>query len=139
VNFLTNLVVDSATDTVYTLGTEANLTLYSIDGSSGAIRYASAIGPCGSGAEVLTINPASDQLYFISYSYFVVIDAASGSIVSMLSSSGAQGILVSPNGLYAYLAMEARSQQFGYLLVIPSATNGNYVNIGLLPISGCFP
>lgn len=139
VNFVTNLVVDAATDTVYILGTQANLTLYSIDGSSGAILYASAIGPCGTGAEVLTINPTFDQLYFVSDSYFVVIDAASGSIVNMLSSSGAQNVVASPNGLYAYLAMEVGSQQFGYLLVIPSAINGSYVNISLLPITGCLP
>jgi DNA-binding beta-propeller fold protein YncE len=140
VNFLSNVVVDPETNTVYILGTLENVTLYSIDATSGAIRYASALAPCGAGAGTLAVNTASNQLYFVSNAYFAVIDATERRIVNMLSSPGTWGVAVSPDGSYAYLAIEAGNEQFGYLLVIPSTTGGSYVNLTTLAEGGgCLP
>lgn len=141
-NFLSNVVVDPNTNTVYTLGTQENATLYSIDGTSGTIRYASAIAPCGAdaGGVTLAMNTASNQLYFVSNSYFAVIDATTGRIVNMLSSPGTWDVAVSPDGSNVYLAIEAGNQQFGYILVIPSAMGESYVNLTTLAGGGgCAP
>jgi hypothetical protein len=142
VDFLSNVVVDANTNTVYLLGTSENATLYSIDGTSGAVGYASAIAPCGAdaGGVTLAMNTASNQLYFVSNSYFAVIDATTGRIVNMLSSPGTWDVAVSPDGSNVYLAIEAGNEQFGYLLVIPSTTGENYVNLTTLAgHGGCLP
>jgi DNA-binding beta-propeller fold protein YncE len=137
-----DIAVDPSADTVYATAIDENLTLLSINGGSGAMQYSSSIAACGVGAGGMTVayNAASNQVYITASNYLLAVDAATGRAVNMLSAPGAVSVAVSPDGVDVYLAMEAQSEKFGYLFVLPSATGESYVNSGALqPSGGCSP
>jgi DNA-binding beta-propeller fold protein YncE len=141
-NFIEGVVVDLNTNTVYTVATLKNLTLLSINGASGAVRYSSNIAACGVGAGgvTLALDTASNRVYMTASGYLLTADAATGRAVNMLSVPGAWNVSVSPTGAKVYLAMEAGNERFGYLFVLPSDVGESYVNSGALnPSGGCFP
>jgi DNA-binding beta-propeller fold protein YncE len=137
-----NIAVNPSTNAIYAVAIERNLTFLSINGGSGVTRYSSSIAACGLGAGGITLalDAATNQVYVTASGYLLTIDASNGQAVNMLSAPGALHVAVSPDGADAYLAMEAASEKFGYLFVLPSATGESYVNSSALqPGGGCAP
>lgn len=118
-----NVVVDPTTNTVYAMGAGPNLALVSIGGTTGKIRYSSAIcSSCGGGG-TLALNTVSNQIYvsFNTQQFFIAISGSTGKIVKMLSTpEGIQYVAFNPNTLQTYVTMEAQNEKVGYLLIIPS-------------------
>jgi hypothetical protein len=140
-----NLVVNPTTDSIYTMGLGgANLTLVSVDGTSGLIRYSAAIGSscAGAGGGTLAIDTASDLIYasFDSQSFFLVINASTGRTVNMLSTPGGfQYAVFNSNASQVYVDSEAQNENAGYLLMIPGVLNESYANSSLLQLGTCLP
>lgn len=139
-----NVVVDPVTNTVYTMGEESSLTLVSIDGTSGAIKYLSDIGGscAGAGGGTLALNTASDQVYvtFDGQQLLLSIDGSSGAIDNMVNASGGiQSVAFNPNDGRIYVTMEAQNENVGYLLVLPGTMSQSYVDNSLLPTGMCYP
>jgi hypothetical protein len=141
-NFIGGLVVDSSTDTIYTVAVQQNPTLLSINGASGAIRYSSDIAACGIGAggTTLAFDAALKRIFITGSGYLLEVDASNGHSVNMLSAPNTWRVAISPDGTKVYLAVEHQSERFGYLLVLPSDTGESYVNSSALKLSGgCLP
>ena len=115
------VVVDPETDMVYTMGVGSNLTLFAINGASGAIEYSSNLGGscAGAGGGDLAMNAVNDQIYvaFNSQSYFLVIDAGTGHIVSMFSTeNGLQYVAFNSGNLQVYVTGETQHGNTGFLV-----------------------
>jgi hypothetical protein len=140
-----NLVVDPSNNVVYTMGEDGeNLTLVSVDGTSGRIMYSRAIGSscAGGGGGTLALSTAYDQIYasFDSNQFFLVIDASSGQIMNMLFTPEAITYSAfNPSTLQAYATTEAQHENVGYLLILPGMLNESYVNASLLQLGICLP
>jgi DNA-binding beta-propeller fold protein YncE len=134
------LIVDPNTDTVYMMGIGLNLTLFAINGASGATEYSSNLGgSCGGvGSTNLVMNTATDQIYAAfnpvnSQPLFLVIDAQTGQIANMLSAEDTHYVAFNPATLQVYLGIGRD------LLVLPGVMNPNYINLGLLSTMACAP
>jgi hypothetical protein len=140
-----NVVVDEATDTVYAMGLGgSNLTLASIDGASGSIRYLSAIGSsCAeAGGGTLAFDPASNEVYasFDSQWFLLFIDGSTGTVLNMINATmGIQFVAYNEGNDQAYFTTEAQNGDWGYLMVLPGTLSQSFVNSTLLPRGICLP
>ena len=90
------------------------------------------------------MNAVNDQIYvaFNSQSYFLVIDAGTGHIVSMFSTeNGLQYVAFNSGNLQVYVTGETQHGNTGFLVVLPSSVGEGYVNYSLIADSGhyCVP
>lgn len=135
-----NVVVDPTTNAVYTMGSGAGRTLVSVDGTTGKIRYSSAIGSSCAGG-VLALNSVSNLIY-VSYDvpqFLLTVDGSTGKVVNMLNTTeGIQYAAFNSRTLQTYVTMEAQNENVGYLLVVPGLNEG-HVNSSASQGGGCFP
>jgi len=140
-----NIVLDQSRDTVYALGGGgSNMSLVSVDGLSGQVRYDSLLGgSCAeAGGGAVALNTASDQVYasFASQQFLLFIDASTGKIVNMINATaGAQSVAFNPSTGAIYLTLEAPDEKVGYLVSLPSAQSQSYADASLLPQGICLP
>ena len=140
-----NVVIDQATDTVYTMGLGgSNISLVSMDGTSGRIQYVAGLrGSCaGAGGGILAVNAGSDQIYasFDSQRYLLFIDGSTGNIANMVNvTAGAQYVAFNPSTTAIYVTVEGPHENVGYLISLPGTLSQAYVDAGLLPHGTCLP
>jgi DNA-binding beta-propeller fold protein YncE len=135
-----NVVADPTTGSAYALGASTSLTLFSVDGFSGALLYSANLAGSCAGGGTLAINSASDLVYASFGGYFVVIDGTNGGIRNMISASGSiQYIAYNPATDQVYLTMGGGYQSAGYLVVLPGTTTQNHVDTSLFPRGPCRP
>ncbi len=140
-NGLSNLVIDQTSNNVYDVVEGQSLTLVSIDGSSGTVRFSSKIGPCGAGKIALSMNSAQNRLYVVGYGDLVEVDAASGSLIGILAppSSPILSVATDPTGLHVFLGIEGRGDG-GSLVVVQNNVAQMSVDTSILrPTAGCLP
>ena len=135
-----NVVADPTTDSVYALGASTSLSLFSVDGSNGALRYSANLAGSCAGGGTLAINSASGQIYASTGGYFVVIDGANGGIRNMISAPGGiQYVAYNPATDQVYLTMGSGYQSTGSLVVLPGTSSQNHVDTSLFPRGPCRP
>lgn len=140
-----NVIVNPSDDAVYTMGLDgANLTLVSMDGKSGAIRYSSNIGSscAGAGGGVLAFDASFNRIYasFNSQGFFLAINGSTGRISGMLSSAaGIQYVAFNPVTNQVWVTPAAIHGGAGSLVELPANAGEGHVDSSLLQLGACFP
>jgi len=138
------VAVDSDTDTVYTIGEEANLTLVAFDGASGALEYSTNLeGSCGgAGGGEIAMNAQANELYvaFDIQQLFLVINATTGHIQDMLvTSQGIEGLAFDSSTNQVYITTHEGNTGQGDFVILPGSAGGQHVDFSLLRSGVCLP
>lgn len=140
------LQVDPTTDTVFALGINATSTIISaINGTTGSILYSTVIGSaCTIDSNRYYVNSYTNQIYATGWNntlgtnYFLVINASTGDIATMLSTQGYvyAGSTFNPdfNEIYLLATSGNASEVVSFLLQLSPA----HVDTSLLSDSQCY-